>query len=78
MGEGISAQTISNIAKSLDEQVRRYNKRRIEDKYLYLLLDGIVLKSKTGFGTKKKVVLIANGRDVHGKRELDRFHGDKT
>ena len=41
-------------------------------------MDGIVLNSNTGFGTKKKVVLIANGIDVHGKREMDRFHGDKT
>jgi transposase-like protein len=73
LGEGISAQTISNIAKSLDEEVKRYHKRRIEDKYLYLFLDAIVLKSKTGFGTKKKVVLIAYGIDVNGKRELIDF-----
>jgi len=73
LGEGISAQTISNIAKSLDEEVKKYHNRRIEDKYLYLFLDGIVLKTKTGFGTKKKVVLVAYGISTHGKRELIDF-----
>ena len=73
LGEGVSAQTISNIAKSLDEEVKRYHTRRLEDNYLYLFLDGIVLKTKTGFGAKKKVVLVAYGISVHGKRELIDF-----
>jgi len=73
LGEGISAQTISNIAKSLDEDVRRYHNRRLEDKYLYLFLDGIVLKTRTGFGSKKKVVLVAYGITVRGERELIDF-----
>jgi len=73
LGEGISAQTISNIAKSLDEDVEKYHNRRLEDKYLYLFLDGITLKTKTGFGMKKKVVLVAYGITVNGKRELIDF-----
>ncbi len=73
LGEGVSAQTISNIAKSLDEEVKRYHSRRIEDKYLYLFLDGIVLKTKTGFGSKKKVVLVAYGIRIDGRRELIDF-----
>lgn len=73
LGEGVSAQTISNIAKSLDEEVKKFHNRKIEDKYLYLFLDGIVLKTKTGFGTKKKAVLVAYGITVHGKRELIDF-----
>lgn len=73
LGEGISAQTISNIAKSLDEDVEKYHKRRLEDKFLYLFLDGITLKTRTGFGSKKKVVLVAYGITVNGKRELIDF-----
>ncbi len=73
LGETISAQTISNIAKSLDEEVKKYHSRKIEDKYLYLFLDGIVLKTKTGFGSKKKVILVAYGIRVDGKRELIDF-----
>lgn len=73
LGEAVSAQTISNIAKSLDEEVKRYHNRKIEDKYLYLFLDGIVLKTKTGFGAKKKVILVAYGIKIDGKRELIDF-----
>ncbi len=73
LGEGVSAQTISNIAGSLDEEVEKYHKRKIEDRYLYLFLDGIVLKTKTGFGSKKKTVLVAYGITVKGKRELIDF-----
>jgi transposase-like protein len=73
LGEAVSAQTISNIAKSLDEEVRIYHSRRIEDKYLYLFLDGIVLKTKTGFGSKKKVILVAYGIRIDGKREIIDF-----
>lgn len=73
LGEGVSAQTISNIARSLDEEVERYHKREIEDRYLYLFLDGIVLKTRTGFGSKKKTVLAAYGITVQGKRELIDF-----
>jgi len=70
LADGVSAQTISNIAKSLDDEIRRYHARRIEDRYLYLFLDGIVLKRKTGFGAKKRVVLVAYGIKVDGKREI--------
>lgn len=73
LGEAVSAQTISNIAKSLDEEVKRYHNREIEDKYLYLFLDGIVLKTKTGFGSKEKVILVAYGIKIDGRRELIDF-----
>lgn len=72
-GEGVSAQTVSNIAKSLDEGVREYHHRRLQDTYLYLFLDGVVLKTKTGFGAKKKAVLTAYGITVRGERELIDF-----
>lgn len=73
LGEGVSAQTISNIAGSLDAEVKRYHSRKLEDRYLYLFLDGIVLKRKTGFGARKRVVLTAYGIRVDGKRELIDF-----
>jgi putative transposase len=73
LGEGVSAQTVSNIAGSLDAEVQRYHSRRLEDRYLYLFLDGIVLKKRSGFGAKKRVVLAAYGIRVDGKRELIDF-----
>ncbi|GFP26410.1 hypothetical protein HKBW3S25_01903, partial [Candidatus Hakubella thermalkaliphila] len=38
-----------------------------------MFLDGIVLKIKTGFGSKKETVLVAYGVTVQGKRELIDF-----
>ncbi len=73
LGDGVSAQTVSNIAKSLDDELRRYHSRKLEDRYLYLFLDGIILKTKTGFGSKKKAVLAAYGIRVDGRRELIDF-----
>ena len=73
VGESVSAQTVSNIAKSLDSAVRSYHRRKLEDKYLYLFLDGIVLKTRSGFGAKKKTVLVAYGIRLDGKRELIDF-----
>jgi transposase-like protein len=73
VGEAVSAQTISNIAKSLDSEVKKYHQRKLEDKYLYLFLDGIILKTRTGSGAKKKAVLVAYGIRIDGKRELIDF-----
>ncbi len=73
VGEAVSAQTVSNIAKSLDGAVRNYHRRTLEDKYLYLFLDGIVLKTRTGSGSKKKTVLVAYGIRLDGRRELIDF-----
>lgn len=73
VGDTVSAQTVSNIAKSLDGAVRIYHRRNLADKYLYLFLDGIVLKTRSGFGAKKKTVLVAYGIRLDGKRELIDF-----
>jgi len=73
VGEAVSAQTVSNIAKSLDGAVKSYHRRTLEDNYLYLFLDGIVLKTRSGNGSKKKTVLVAYGINVDGRRELIDF-----
>jgi len=73
VGEAVSAQTVSNIAKSLDSAVRTYHRRKLEDKYLYLFLDGIVLRTRSGVGSKKKTVLVAYGIKLDGRRELIDF-----
>jgi putative transposase len=73
LGEGVSAQTVSNIAGSLDVELKRYHRRTLQDRYLYLFLDGIILKTRTGFGSKKKAVLVAYGIKADGRRELIDF-----
>ncbi len=73
LGEGVSAQTVSRITRSLDGEVRRYQQRPLEDRYQYLLLDGITLKVKGATGVKKRLVLCAYGITPQGYRELMSF-----
>jgi len=73
LGAGVSAQTVSRITRSLDTEVRRYQERPLEDRYQYLLLDGITLKVKGATGVKKRLVLCAYGITPEGQREMVSF-----
>ena len=73
LGDGVSAQTVSRICQSLDEEVRRYHSRELDDCYRYLLLDGIVLKGKGATEVKRRVVLCAYGITHEDIRELIDF-----
>lgn len=41
----VSAGTVSRITKVLDEEVQKFHQRKVMDDYLYLILDGIYLKT---------------------------------
>lgn len=73
LGSSISATTVSNIAKSLDHSVASYHQRRLMDRYRFLLFDGVVLKRRTGMGSKKRVVLVALGITQDNKKEVIDF-----
>lgn len=73
-----SAQTVSEITKELDEEVRDFHQCSLTDKYLYLILDGITLKVKGALGVKKKIVLCAYGITPEGERELINFRQVNT
>lgn len=73
IGYRVSAQTVSNIAKSLDSIVKAYHTRKIEDKYSYLFLDGITLRVKNLSNNNKKTVLAAYGITKDGIRKLISF-----
>lgn len=72
-GEGVSAQTVSNVCCSLDREVQAYQSRRLKDDYRYLLLDGIALKVKGALKVHHKLVLVAYGITVEGQKELIDF-----
>jgi len=78
LGYKLSASTVSNIVKSLDDNVRRYHRKEIEDKYEYLFLDGINLNVKCLGARNKKTVLCAYGITKEGQRELISFRVDKS
>jgi len=72
-GSEVSASTVSQVATVLDQYVRAYHQRPLADKYLYLLLDGICLRSRGAKGRKKVLVLTAYGITADGHRELIDF-----
>ena len=72
-GTSVSASTVSQVTKALDEHVRAYHQRPLQDQYQYLLLDAVVLRSKGADGPKKVYVLAAYGIRLDGRRELIDF-----
>ncbi len=73
LGEPVSPQTVSRVASQLDEAVATYHKRSLSDKYQVLLLDGVVIKRKSGIGAQKRTILVAFGIRKDGKKEIIDF-----
>jgi transposase-like protein len=73
LGEKISASTVSAVAKQLDAVVQAYQRRALCDRYVVLVLDGVLLKQRTGVGALRRPVLVALGITADGKRELIDF-----
>jgi transposase-like protein len=73
LGEPVSHATVSQIGKQLDRAVQAYHQRALGDVYEVLLLDGIVMKRKTGIGVQKRSVLVALGITSDGKKEVIDF-----
>jgi transposase-like protein len=73
LGEPISAQTVSRVAQQLDAAVQAYHQRPLPDHHEVLILDGIVMKRKTGAGAQKRTVLVALGIRPDGKKEIIDF-----
>ena len=71
LGEAYSAQTISNITRQLQHAVDQFHRRSLRDDYLYLFLDGIVLKVRDLAGpVRRRFVLVAYGILPNGQRQI--------
>jgi len=46
LGERVSASTVSEVAKGLDQAVKEYHERRLLDRYRFLFVDGVELKQR--------------------------------
>lgn len=65
-----SASTVCRIAKSLDEEVKRFLKRPLRDEFKYLLLDGVALKVKISPRAVGRCALVGLGIREDGSKEL--------
>jgi len=68
-----SASCVSRITKSLDSKVKHFHKKEILDEYQFLFLDGITMSVRTSLKAVKKLVLVAYGITMFGKKELISF-----
>jgi transposase-like protein len=72
LGTQVSAQTVSRAVQALDPLVRAFHRRRLEDQYRWLILDGVAHRVRQTHH-KKKIVLVAYGITTTGHREIIDF-----
>jgi len=68
-GESVSPQTVSNLVKELDSQVKQFHQRKIGEDYRFLYLDRLWITLKRPI-KMKKVLLVALGVKPDGSKEL--------
>jgi putative transposase len=73
LGRPVSPATVSQVAKQLDAAVAAFHRRPLKDQYRVLVLDGVVLRRKTGAGALARPVLVALGLRPDGKKEVIDF-----
>src|SRR3989338_4538020 len=72
IGGAISHTTASRLIQSLEGDLQAFRTRPIEDKYKYLLIDGLWIKVKDG-RLKEKVILFALGITADNQKEIIAF-----
>ena len=71
LGESYSPQTVSRIARGLDQAAQAFHRRRLGDEDVYIFLDGVVLKVRgSGGKVRRRWVLVAYGITASGRREV--------
>jgi transposase-like protein len=73
LGRPVSPATVSQVARQLDAAGAAFHRRPLEDIYRVLVLDGVVLRRKTGAGAIARPVLVALGLRPDGKKEIIDF-----
>lgn len=69
-GEQVSAQTVSNLTRDLDEAVKQFHQAKLNDEWAYLFLDGVALKVRRPAGRQHVQMLVAYGVRRDGTRQL--------
>jgi putative transposase len=71
--EPVSAQTVSQLTRCLNEKVQEFHRAPLSDEWVYLFLDGVWLKVRRATGTQKVPLLVVYGVQQNGKRQLLAF-----
>lgn len=80
VGTSVSAGQVSRLTRRLDQAVGKFHRRPLQDKYVYLVLDGVYLKRRSSprlfqnmATARRKVALVAYGVTHRGEKELIAF-----
>lgn len=71
--DAVSASTVSAVAKTLDQSVLRFHRRRLSDRYRFQLLDAVSARLRLVGHVQRRMVLCAYGITTEGQRELIEF-----
>jgi len=74
LGERISHTTVSRVARQLDEHVKAFHRRKLEDQYRFLFFDGVTVRQKTGAGAIQRVALVCRGIRFDDRKENIDFY----
>jgi putative transposase len=69
-GTNVSRSTVSNLAKSIEENVTRWRNRKLNGNYPYLVIDARYEDVREQGVVVSKAVLIVIGINESGKREI--------
>ena len=69
-GTRVSSGTVSNLNKKVYKHIERWRRQKIEGKFAYVYLDGLVLKRSWGGEIKNVSILAAIGVDKDGFRRI--------
>lgn len=69
-GHAFSAATVSMINKKLDEELKRFSSRRLDQEYPYLIMDARYEKVRLDGVIQSQAVLVAIGINWEGRREV--------
>jgi putative transposase len=69
-GHGFSASSVSAIVKTLDESLRAFCERRLEEPFPYLILDARYERVRESGVIASQAVLVAIGIDWEGRRQV--------
>jgi transposase-like protein len=73
IGDAISHTTASRLIRTLEDDLQWFRAKPIEDKYKYLVLDGLWIKVKDADKLKEKVILFVLGISLDNKKEIITF-----
>ena len=73
IGDAVSHTTASRLLKNLEDGLQEYRTKPIEDKYKYLLIDGLWIHIKEADKLKEKVILFVLGITADNKEQIIAF-----